>query len=49
MSLASIPTELQSLLVAGGLQPLRVAGRSLLPVVQGGMGVGVSAHRPAIA
>ncbi|MBP6251742.1 MAG: hypothetical protein KA387_03240 [Rubrivivax sp.] len=49
MSLASIPTELQSLLVAGGLQPLRVAARSLLPVVPGGMGVGVSAHRPAFA
>jgi nitronate monooxygenase len=29
------------------LQPLRLLGRSLLPIVQGGMGVGVSAHRLA--
>jgi nitronate monooxygenase len=29
------------------LQPLRLAGRTLLPVVQGGMGIGVSAHRLA--
>lgn len=27
--------------------PLEIAGRSLLPIVQGGMGVGVSAHRLA--
>ncbi|PLZ04100.1 2-nitropropane dioxygenase [Burkholderia sp. WAC0059] len=27
--------------------PLRIRGRSLLPVVQGGMGVGISAHRLA--
>ena len=32
---------------AGGLRPLRLGGRTLLPVVQGGMGVGVSAHRLA--
>ncbi|MFO1273360.1 MAG: nitronate monooxygenase family protein [Rubrivivax sp.] len=32
---------------AGGLQPLQLGGRTLLPVVQGGMGVGVSAHRLA--
>ncbi len=30
-----------------GLAPLRLGGRELLPVVQGGMGVGVSAHRLA--
>ncbi len=30
-----------------GLAPLRLAGRGLLPIVQGGMGVGVSAHRLA--
>lgn len=30
-----------------GLRPLHLAGRHLLPVVQGGMGVGVSAHRLA--
>ena len=28
-----------------GMPPLRIKGRALLPVVQGGMGVGVSAHR----
>lgn len=31
----------------GGLAPLRLGGRTLLPIVQGGMGVGVSAHRLA--
>jgi nitronate monooxygenase len=30
-----------------GLRPLQLAGRTLLPIVQGGMGVGVSAHRLA--
>ncbi|MDP3082909.1 MAG: nitronate monooxygenase family protein [Rubrivivax sp.] len=30
-----------------GLQPLKLLGRTLLPIVQGGMGVGVSAHRLA--
>ena len=30
-----------------GLRPLHLAGRTLLPIVQGGMGVGVSAHRLA--
>jgi nitronate monooxygenase len=30
-----------------GLPPLRVKGRTLLPIVQGGMGVGISAHRLA--
>jgi len=29
------------------LRPLRLGGRELLPIVQGGMGVGVSAHRLA--
>lgn len=29
------------------LEPLRIKGRTLLPIVQGGMGVGVSAHRLA--
>jgi nitronate monooxygenase len=33
--------------VARGLQPLVLGGRRLLPIVQGGMGVGVSAHRLA--
>ena len=36
-----------SLLEASGLRALRLGGRCLLPVVQGGMGVGVSAHRLA--
>lgn len=35
---------LAALLAGSGLRPLRLAGRSLLPLVQGGMGVGVSAH-----
>ena len=41
------PDDLMALLRANGLAPLRLGGRSLLPVVQGGMGVGVSAHRLA--
>ena len=32
-----------------GLRPLLLRGRALLPVVQGGMGVGVSAHKLASA
>lgn len=36
-----------SWLRAGGLRALSVGGRSLLPIVQGGMGIGVSAHRLA--
>jgi len=36
---------LADLLARSGLAPLRLAGRTLLPLVQGGMGVGVSAHR----
>ncbi len=35
---------LAALLARSGLQPLRLGGRQLLPLVQGGMGVGVSAH-----
>ena len=31
----------------GGLAPWSLAGRTLLPIVQGGMGIGVSAHRLA--
>jgi nitronate monooxygenase len=40
-------TLLQGLLSCSGLQPFRLNGRSLLPIVQGGMGIGVSAHRLA--
>lgn len=40
---AMVATTLQSLLRDSGLRPLRLGGKSLIPVVQGGMGVGVSA------
>jgi nitronate monooxygenase len=43
----AIPADLQSALAASGLAPLQLRGRRLLPIVQGGMGVGVSAHRLA--
>ena len=42
-----IDPVLVSVLEQSRLQPLRLGGRSLLPIVQGGMGVGVSAHRLA--
>ena len=42
-----IPNDLQALLDRSALAPLRLAGRALLPIVQGGMGIGVSAHRLA--
>jgi nitronate monooxygenase len=42
-----IDTDIATRWRASGLQPLQLAGRTLLPVVQGGMGVGVSAHRLA--
>ena len=38
---------MQRLMAQCGLSPLWLAGRSVLPVVQGGMGVGVSGHRLA--
>ncbi len=44
---ADLASELMTLSCAGGLAPLRLGGRTLLPIVQGGMGVGVSAHRLA--
>lgn len=44
---AAVPPDLLPLLAASGLQPLTLASRTLLPIVQGGMGVGVSAHRLA--
>jgi nitronate monooxygenase len=34
-------------MIVSSFPPLRIKGRELLPVVQGGMGVGVSAHRLA--
>ena len=42
-----IASDLMHRAMEGGLQPLRLGGRTLLPIVQGGMGVGVSAHRLA--
>lgn len=38
---------LEALLQRSALRPLTLGGRALLPIVQGGMGVGVSAHRLA--
>ena len=47
MNLPHVPPELAHMLLRGGLTPLTLAGRTLLPIVQGGMGVGVSAHKLA--
>ena len=44
---AHIPPDFERLLGMGALRPLVLAGRTLLPIVQGGMGVGVSAHKLA--
>jgi len=44
---ADAADDLMGLLQTGGLRPLRLGGRVLLPIVQGGMGVGISAHRLA--
>ena len=46
-SAPSIDDDLLALLQAGELAPLHLGGRRLLPIVQGGMGVAVSAHRLA--
>lgn len=43
----SIPAGIAAPFLRSRLRPLRVAGRELLPIVQGGMGIGVSAHRLA--
>jgi nitronate monooxygenase len=40
-------SHLAALLAASGLRALTLKGRGLLPLVQGGMGVGISAHRLA--
>lgn len=42
-----IPPQSRVWLTQSGLRPLQLAGRTLLPLVQGGMGIGVSAHRLA--
>jgi nitronate monooxygenase len=44
---AAIPISMLPALAASGLKAMTLAGRRLLPIVQGGMGVGVSAHRLA--
>jgi nitronate monooxygenase len=44
---AAIPVHLLPQLATSGLKAMTLAGRRLLPIVQGGMGVGVSAHRLA--
>lgn len=44
---AAIPAFMLPALAASGLKAMTLAGRRLLPIVQGGMGVGVSAHRLA--
>ena len=45
--LPHLDPELRPLLLRSGLKPLVLGGRQLLPIVQGGMGIGVSAHRLA--
>ena len=42
-----IPTRSIERLRTSGLRPLTLAGKTVLPIVQGGMGVGISAHRLA--
>ncbi len=44
---SDLAAELMALLRAGQLAPMQLGGSTLLPIVQGGMGVGVSAHRLA--
>ena len=46
-SLTGVVPEFQTLLERSGLAPMALAGRVLLPIVQGGMGIGVSAHKLA--
>ena len=47
LSPTRLDSDLQAAFDRSGLAPLRLGGRTLLPIVQGGMGVGVSAHRLA--
>jgi nitronate monooxygenase len=44
-----MPANFEEAMHQSGLQALCIKGRQLLPIVQGGMGVGVSAHRLASA
>jgi hypothetical protein len=43
-ALAMATPSLLERMVAAGLRPLLLGGRRLLPVLQGGMGVGISAY-----
>ncbi|MCH8180623.1 MAG: nitronate monooxygenase [Proteobacteria bacterium] len=43
----AIPQDLLDLLARSPVRPLTLRGRTLLPIFQGGMGVGVSGHRLA--
>lgn len=42
-----IPDHMLSLFKQSELKPLTIKGKEILPIVQGGMGVGVSAHKLA--
>lgn len=42
-----LPSDSSDWLRRSGLQSLRLAGRTLLPIVQGGMGIGISGNRLA--
>ena len=44
---SGIAPDLLAKLAESGLRAMSLAGRQLLPIVQGGMGIGVSAHRLA--
>ena len=41
----AVDPQLRQSFERSGLAPLKLGGRVLLPIVQGGMGVGISAHR----
>ena len=47
LSLPFVAPECAAWLERSGLRPLTLGGKAVLPIVQGGMGVGVSAHRLA--
>lgn len=47
VSTGAVASDLLPLLQRSGLQPLMLRGRTLLPIFQGGMGVGVSGHQLA--
>ena len=43
----AIPQDLSDVLARSPVRPLNLGGRTLLPIFQGGMGVGVSGHKLA--